>query len=402
MNQKHIIAVCALALCTALCIVGASALTGGKAQPSTGEGEDVLDCSLGLPPGQTLPHQREYFGFNAQYLRTNGYQKDVAYPVVKIIRSVEELNEYYEANRDSYDMRSFRDACEKYDEAYFRDRILVMVLVEAGSGSVRYQVTDAALNGETLVVDIDVIAPEAGTCDMAEWHILIEPAAGVNVVDEAQVNVNLRVTGNTARSAPLPQIVSYVKDGGSITLHLPQGWEYQVDESVDDFGSAGFVLSFRPEGFDSGRIAVYYFAKDHSFGVCGTGLAEETVTVGPYEAWQGTYDGRQVWDFIVLKDVPQGQYVILNQGAEAWWKDYGDEAMEILNTLTVSGTALTEEQAVEIAREVVTVEYDHAKAVFDGNTATWTVDFAMENTAGGDQAVTLDSYGNILGSVYGE
>ena len=37
--------------------------------------------------------------FDAQYIRTNASHENVEYPVVRIIRSVRELNEYYEANK---------------------------------------------------------------------------------------------------------------------------------------------------------------------------------------------------------------------------------------------------------------------------------------------------------------
>ncbi len=291
MNRKHIIAVCALALCTALCIVGVSALTEGRSRPTggteppSGTEKDEPECSLGpapepgaplLTPGNILPFDMRSVGFSAQYLRTDGYHEGMTYPRVKIIRSVEELNAYYEANRDRYHMCGFPEACERYDETYFKDRVLVIVVVESGSGSIRYQVTDAAMTGvnkDVLAIAIDVLDPGMGTCDMAEWHILIEPAEGVDVTDERYVSVNLH-TGSMGK--------------------LP---------------------------------------------------GNNTDTV--YEP-------------------------------------------------------ITEEQAVEIAKAVVTVEYDYVKAVYDTETAAWTVDFARENTLGGDQTVTLDPYGIILGSTYGE
>ena len=38
-------------------------------------------------------------GFFAQYVRTDGYHDGVRYPIVTVIRSVPELNAYYEANK---------------------------------------------------------------------------------------------------------------------------------------------------------------------------------------------------------------------------------------------------------------------------------------------------------------
>lgn len=65
------------------------------------------------------------------------YYEGIQYPVVKIIRSVDELNIYYKENKDTYDLEhreeiysgstaGFLDVCDKYDEAYFDDRILVI------------------------------------------------------------------------------------------------------------------------------------------------------------------------------------------------------------------------------------------------------------------------------------
>ncbi len=290
--KKKIVAIAALALCTALCIAAAAHWPRAEAvsqsetpEPAPANPDPVDPAPLdpgttdpdpadpGLTPGNILPLDMRSVGFNAQYLRTDGYHSGVRYPQVIVIRSAAELSDYYEANKDRYNLSGFPAACEKYDDAYFSNRILLAVLLEAGSGSVRYQVTDVArtgVNRDVLSVAINVMEPEAGTCDMAEWHILIEPAAGVFVSDAEHVSVNLHATGMGKLPDP------------------------DIREKI------------------------------------------------------------------------------------------------------------TEEQAVEIAKTVVTVEYDCTEAWFDQETATWQVNFYREGWAGGDQTVTLDEYGTILGSTYGE
>ena len=42
--------------------------------------------------------------FEAQYIRTNGYHESMEYPVVRVIHSAEELKEYYESNKEVYDL----------------------------------------------------------------------------------------------------------------------------------------------------------------------------------------------------------------------------------------------------------------------------------------------------------
>ncbi len=144
--------------------------------------------------------------YSAQYIRTNAIGEGITYPQVKIIRSVEELKAYYEANKDIYYLerrenygsdytRGFLDACDKYDEAYFENQILVIMVLEEGSGSISHKVTNVGVIGineaKMMTIEIDRIIPEIGTCDMAEWHILIEPEAGTIVEDEEDIYVTL-------------------------------------------------------------------------------------------------------------------------------------------------------------------------------------------------------------------
>ena len=139
--------------------------------------------------------------FIPRYIRTDGYMEEVEYPSVKIIRSVNELNEYYNENKDRCDLErkaevysdttiGFLDACDRYDEAYFENQILVMVLLEEGSGSVRHNVDSVKVGwDDKLYISICSIVPEIGTCDMAQWHILIETEEGLDVANEEDVVV---------------------------------------------------------------------------------------------------------------------------------------------------------------------------------------------------------------------
>ena len=122
--------------------------------------------------------------FTAQYIRTNGYHDGVQYPIVTLIDSADALGAYYEEYRELYDFShketvyadttiGFVDAIEGYDDAWFKTHQLLIVLLEEGSGSVRHTVTNVTA-GPAPTVEVDRLVPEMGTCDMAEWHILIE------------------------------------------------------------------------------------------------------------------------------------------------------------------------------------------------------------------------------------
>ena len=341
--------------------------------------------------------------FEAQYIRTNGYHEEVEYPLVKIIRSVEELNNYYDANKEKYDLErkgkvysdttiGFLDACDRYDEAYFEKQILIMVLLEEGSGSIRHKVNSLSMvDDDKWIIVIETVAPDVGTDDMAAWHILIEPEAGINVESESNVTVLL----NGIDPLTQPETVRHSRGYANISLTIPDGWEYYAENNGDE---NDFCIAFWPEGQTEGKIKVWYY---DSFGVCGTGLEEKKITIGEYEAYQGTYDNKKVWDFISFIGMP-GSYVVLNEGTDKWWGEYGEEAMQILATVKIAEGVIDEAEAIEMAKKNVTVEYDQTRARFDVENGLWTVSFSKKNTAGGNQVVTITHEGKIIDEEYGE
>jgi len=132
--------------------------------------------------------------FEAQYIRTNGYHDGAEYPRTVLIESREALEKYYEDNKELYDLAhkekvysdttvGFADAMEKYTEEWFADHVLLMVLLEEGSGSVRHEVTQVTADSVT----IKRIVPEVGTDDMAEWHVLIELGSDFESAGEMRV-----------------------------------------------------------------------------------------------------------------------------------------------------------------------------------------------------------------------
>lgn len=199
-----------LALCIPVCLIAAiwpvmklpAAMRSGEAgnrAPLSGEALGNAPGSFACPNEDGLAAPP--IDFDAQCIRTDGYREDAQYPAVRIIRSVRELTAYYEANKEEYDLErkdnaysdmtaGFLDACDRYDGAYFEDHILIMVLLEEGSGSVRHKVQSVHMSaGGRCCVYIDRVVPEVGTDDMAEWHILIEPEAGVEIEAEADITV---------------------------------------------------------------------------------------------------------------------------------------------------------------------------------------------------------------------
>ena len=319
--------------------------------------------------------------FSAQYIRT-GSPDGEDFPAVKIIRSVEELNAYCASGRDGEAQvvnPELTDACAKYDSAYFEKQILLMVLLQETSGSIRHEVDSvkATPDGE-LLINIHPIVPEAGTCDMAEWHILIEPAAGVTIDSEEAVTVLL----DGVNPKKQPRLVSASIGHTNMSLRIPYNWEYMIESGQN---SGEFCIAFWPAEQTEGRIALRYY---NSFAVCGTGLEQEFVLLGGYGAYQGFFDGGKVWNFIAFSGLP-GFYVATNEDTNVWWKEYGDEAMQILDTVRLADGMLNEAQAIEAAKKQVTIKYNRTVASYDASLGQWTVTFSKDDSEDGTQVVTI-------------
>ncbi len=347
--------------------------------------------------GEVLSAQK--VDFDAQYIRTGAQNYEGPYPAVAVIRSVDELTAYYEANKDQFYLErredpasdstiGFLDACDKYDAAFFEDHALVLVILEEGSGSTRHNIeyVKVDLNG-LMYISVLSVDPETGTCDMAYWHIMTEVPK--DKVPASEENVVVYCNGVNQKTKP-----TTVREAGSysnITLTIPHDWEYEVERDEDGIE---YCIAFWPEGQTEGKIKMWYHT---AFGVCGTGLEEEKVTVGEYEAWQGTYDNKKVWDFISFRGMA-GSYVAMNEGADKWWAQYGDEAMQILSTVKIAEDVITEAQAIEIAKKQKDAEYDDASAKFDVNTGIWTVTLTYRKSSGGGGAHSyrITHEGNVL------
>ena len=348
--------------------------------------------------------KKTFIDFEPQYIRTNGYHEKVEYPVVKIIRSVDELNAYYNANKDKYNLErrsnptsdstiGFLDAVDKYTAEYFEKQILVMVLLEEGSGGTRHNVDNVKIGTDGKLY-VNIRTTRIGeTDDMAEWHILIEPEKDITVASESDIVVYL----DGVNPKTQPTTVYESGNFSNISLTIPHDWEYETEKGNSN---GEYCIAFWPEDQTEGKLKLWYYT---AFGVCGTGLEEKEITVGDYKAWQGTYDNKKVWDFISFRGMP-GSYVVMNEGADKWWSQYGDEAMDILSTAKIAENIINEEQAIELAKKQTKADYDEVSARFDTEKGIWTVTLSFKKASNGDgvHSYRITHEGKVLDVAYGD
>lgn len=189
---------------------------------------------------------------------------------------------------------------------------------------------EAGTGGENST-GIETVPEDGGESGINDANV---PASSQNNEESSQETESEKNNGEDPEKFPGAAAGTTVTQGGpfgAISLTVPAGWKYELCPMDSDSLLMGdYGIYFAPEGQDFGFVEVAYI---RSFGVCGTELAQEEVTVAGYPAWKGTYDGHAYWEFISFKE-PMRDVVAMTSSVEEWWEENEDTVMEILDTLT--------------------------------------------------------------------
>lgn len=125
---------------------------------------------------------------------------------------------------------------------------------------------------------------------------------------------------------------------GMLQVTLPEGWTYDAcPEGSDQLRVGDYGIHFYPEDASEGFIELCYV---DFFGVCGMGLEEKKVMLAGDEAYIGTYDHGDNWDFVSFHGANEG-IVALTYAVEGWWPEYGEQTLEILETVSLNTASTT-------------------------------------------------------------
>lgn len=140
--------------------------------------------------------------FNAQYAYTNKTSYDSTQPETVIIRSKEELENYYNSNKSLYNFergddygKSFLEIYKKYDHNYFENQILILLSIVDSSGSPRYAINEFETITENNLtktkIGIARIISGDITADLAAWHIFLEPEKSFKVENLKNIEISI-------------------------------------------------------------------------------------------------------------------------------------------------------------------------------------------------------------------
>ena len=132
-------------------------------------------------------------------------------------------------------------------------------------------------------------------------------------------------------STPTPaETVTASGTAGTLRVQVPDGWKYEVcPEGTLDDSEACFGVKIWPDSGSDSCVQLYW---SDSFGVCGTGLKEETLTLAGDSVSAGYYDGNKNWTFLSFQGKNSGIVAWADPGAD-WFADKGDQLLAVLDTV---------------------------------------------------------------------
>lgn len=86
----------------------------------------------------------------------------------------------------------------EFDDAFFAENLIAVLPRSSNSGSVRYS-AELTTNGREVHIDLIAVMPEVGTCDMADWLVLV-------VIPRSAVDSDSIFTANEQAVPPLGEL----------------------------------------------------------------------------------------------------------------------------------------------------------------------------------------------------
>jgi hypothetical protein len=332
----------------------------------------LAGCRATAPVQQDvqLNRQEEQKGtpltYSVQYIRTNGYHDGAKFPGVALIKSLEDLQNYYTDHRDIYDLErkekvytdttaGFLDACDRYDEAFFEEQFLLLVLLEEGSGSVSHEVCRVERTPDKKIsVSVDSIVPEVGTSDMAQWHVILELSRNAMVDSPGEVlvywNGNLRWNGSVV-APPKPEAA--FKEPPDGTIRTPDGdvtmkpagygWFYEKTDGTTEAVIADQAERPLPKGSLEPVIIGMEHAETIYLPVPGSGVYEPTDALGYLIKFQWEVNPSSVtctcWPDTVWQDgSAQGEKIPVDLNGGPFYAKVGGYIYEFAVTWEDTGT----------------------------------------------------------------
>lgn len=127
----------------------------------------------------------------------------------------------------------------------------------------------------------------------------------------------------------LGAVVSFENKNASMSLILPEGWDFETVEKQTQYG-----LAFFPEANPDVRLQLLYH--EEMVGICGTGVTIEDITLAngiDAKIYTEGYQSGEYWFFMSF-DEAHLNYNLDLSCAQALWKEYESEIYAIIDGIS--------------------------------------------------------------------
>ncbi len=159
--------------------------------------QDFIENTIVPPDMETILSYAGYYnGLNDKFVKTNS-KTAIEEIKIAIIKSVDELQKYYDDNKDLYDLEEFKIAISEFDDEYFEEKAVILAPFASGEsciGHAVYGIHENDGNLDIIIADVRKVLeiPKREPKDF--WH-------GIIKLDKAQLPVgSINVKSIPARS----------------------------------------------------------------------------------------------------------------------------------------------------------------------------------------------------------
>ncbi len=210
----------------------------------------------------------------------------------------------------------------------------------------------------------------------AKAYLCIKQSDGTEADIPADILDSLRDMGWLAeRQTEEGKTVTYEYGCVTMSLKIPKSWESQTLQPAEGLTMYGIV--FGPKGSEATMALCGY---PDGVGFCGTDITFVDTTVAGYPASVAYYhmDGLDRLDHIYFTDI-SGDFAFINQGLSSYWEQYGEQIMQIAETVEIQVDTISQEEALALAEAQFPAEYESASQQLEHQSGNWTVIFRGGN-----------------------
>lgn len=138
-------------------------------------------------------------------------------------------------------------------------------------------------------------------------------------------------TTDAPQQTPTPTETATVSGAaGTLRVQVPDGWKYEIcPEGTLDGSGTDFGIKLWPDSGSDSCVQLYW---SDSFGVCGTGLKEKSLTLAGDSVSAGYYDGDKNWTFLSYQGKNSGIVAWTDPNAP-WFAAQGEQMLAVLDTV---------------------------------------------------------------------